>query len=227
MKKQARTMLALLLIVVMVCAPAKQSHAIGIYEIIKAAVTKVIKAVDLKIQRMQNKTIWLQNAQKELENKMSKLKLGEISQWTEKQRQQYDAYFKELWRVKNALATYKKVKTVTQRQLQIIEEYRRAWSLLQKDKHFEPKELEYMYKVYSGVLEESMRNLDQLMLVINSFRTQMSDGKRMELIAQVDKDMETTLIDLRKFSDRNFRLSISRSADQKEADYLKKIYGLK
>ena len=34
--------------------------------IIKEGITKVIVAVDLKIQRLQNETIWLQNAQKTL-----------------------------------------------------------------------------------------------------------------------------------------------------------------
>jgi hypothetical protein len=43
--------------------------AIAIAKIIKEAVKKVIKAVDLMIQRLQNKTIWLQNAQKVLELK--------------------------------------------------------------------------------------------------------------------------------------------------------------
>ncbi len=57
--------------------------------IIKEGIVKVIKAVDLKIQRLQNKTIWLQNAQKTLENSMSKLKLDEISGWVEKQRTLY------------------------------------------------------------------------------------------------------------------------------------------
>ena len=70
------------------------------------AIKKVIKAVDLQIQRLQNKTIWLQNAQKTLENKMAKLKLEEISDWVEKQRKLYDDYFQELWKVKSALTYY-------------------------------------------------------------------------------------------------------------------------
>jgi hypothetical protein len=71
--------------------PIQKTRAqIPIAEIIKAAVTKVIKAVDLKVQRLQNKTIWLQNAQKTLENKMSQLKLTEIKDWVEKQRKLYD-----------------------------------------------------------------------------------------------------------------------------------------
>lgn len=71
--------------------PVQQANAqIPIAEIIKQAITKVIKAVDLKIQRLQNKTIWLQNAQKTLENKMSELKLTEIKDWVEKLRKLYD-----------------------------------------------------------------------------------------------------------------------------------------
>ena len=58
-----------------VCFPTANMQAqTGILEVIQAGIKKAIKAVDLKIQRLQNKTIWLQNAQKVLENKMSKLK---------------------------------------------------------------------------------------------------------------------------------------------------------
>lgn len=226
MKTYAKAIFTTALISIMVLISPPRANA-GIYEIIKAAAVKVIKAIDLRIQRLQNKTIWLQNAQKELENKMSKLKLGEISEWSEKQRKQYDEYFKELWRVKNALATYNKVKNITSRQLQLLAEYKRAWGLLQQDKNFTRQELAYMYRVYSGILEESMKHLEELMLVANSLRTQMSDGERMELISKVDSDMETTLTELRGFSNRNFRLSVSRTADRTEAERLKAVYGLK
>ena len=81
----------LLAIVGLMCCcmfmPIQETKAqIPILDIIKAAVKKVIKAADLQIQRLQNKTIWLQNAQKTLENKMSQLKLDEIKNWAEKQR---------------------------------------------------------------------------------------------------------------------------------------------
>ena len=94
-------------------APVQQTQAqIPILDIIKAAVKKVIKAVDLKIQRLQNKTIWLQNAQKTLENQMSKLKLKEIGDWANKQKELYAKYFDELSKVKNAISTYQAVKHI-------------------------------------------------------------------------------------------------------------------
>jgi transcriptional regulator len=59
--------------------PIQETEAqIPVLEIIRQGIKKVIIAVDLKIQRLQNKTIWLQNAQKTIENAMSKLRLDEI-----------------------------------------------------------------------------------------------------------------------------------------------------
>ena len=82
--------------IALVATPVREAKAIAILEIIRQAVIKVIKAVDLMIQRIQTKTIWLQNAQKVLENKLSQFKLTEIAQWTDKQRQLYKKYYDEL-----------------------------------------------------------------------------------------------------------------------------------
>lgn len=199
----------------------------GIAGVIAAAVKKVVKAVDLQIQRQQNKMIWLQNAQKTLENAMSKLKLKEISEWSEKHRKLYDNYFEELKKVKNIISTYQKVKSIIQMQLLLVDEYKDAWALLKQDKHFSSNELEEMYRIYTGIFEESLKNLDQLFLVTNSFLTQMSDGKRMELIAMAEVSLEVNLTDMRKFNNSNFRLSFSRAKDLKEANSIKQMYGLK
>lgn len=221
-----RKIIAVLLIIVTMLPTTHVSAQIPILDIIKGAVKKVVKAMDLQIQRQQNKVIWLQNAQKTLENAMSKMKLKEISDWSEKSRQLYDDYFKELWRVKNAISTYKKVRDIVARQLQLVEEYKRAWGLLKQYGNFTPLELDEMFRVYSGILDESLKNIDQLFLVTNSFATQMTDGKRLELIQTTSEHLEENLTDMRSFNNRNFRLSLSRAKDLKEAQQLKQIYGL-
>jgi len=211
----------------LLAAPMQQATAqIPIIDVIKGAVKKVIKAIDLQIQRKQNKVIWLQNAQKTMENTMSKLKLRDISEWTEKQRKLYDDYFQELRQVKNAISTYQKVKAIIKRQIALVEEYKRAWQLLRQDKHFSAPELQEMLRVYTGIIDESLRSIDQLMLVTNSFATQMSDGKRLELIEQTGRDLEQNLQDMRSYNNRNFRISLSRSEDVRQAEILKKLYGL-
>lgn len=195
-------------------------------EAIKEGVKKVIKAIDLEIQRMQTKTIGLQNAQKVLENAMSKLKLQQIAAWTEKQRNLYSAYYQDLWQVKSIIATYRQVTDVIRRQKQLVQEYQNAWGLLKKDSHFTPQELDEMYRVYSGILAESLKNLDQLTLVVNSFATQMSDAGRLKLIRSAADGIEENLSDLRAYNNRNFRVSLSRVRAMQDATITKKLYGL-
>lgn len=209
-----------------VALPQGASAQIAIVEVIKAGVKKVIKAVDLKIQRLQNETIWLQNAQKVLENQLSKLKLQEISVWTGKQKELFADYYNELWEIKTAIVYYKRFKELTVKQVALVDEYKWAWNLLKQDKHFTPDELEEMEKVYSGILEASVNNLDQLLMIVNSFKTQMTDAKRLELINSAAAKMDELYSDLKQFNTQNSKLSIQRSKSLEEAVKLKDIYGI-
>ncbi len=194
--------------------------------IIKEGITKVIKAVDLKIQRLQNKTVWLQNAQKTLENKMSQLKLDEIKGWVEKQRKLYDDYFQELWKVKAALAYYQRVKDIIERQVKMVNEYKSAWALLRQDKNFTKEELDYMSSTYTGLMDESIKNVDQLFLVINAFATQMTDGKRLEIISAVSDNLEQQFVDLKDFNNQNKMIALQRASERGEIEYVKRLYGI-
>jgi 3D (Asp-Asp-Asp) domain-containing protein len=194
--------------------------------VIQQAIKKVIVAVDLKIQRLQTKIIWLQNAQKVVENTMSKIKLDEITDWVQKQKDLYAAYFDELWKVKDVLVYYHKVKEITQRQILLIKEYHRAWNGVQKDGHFTADELVYIGSVYTGIIEESLKNLDQIVLVINSFTTQMSDAKRMEIINTAAEALQENYTDLKQFNAQNIRLSLQRSKDEGEIKVIKALYGI-
>lgn len=194
--------------------------------VIKEGIAKVIRAIDLKIQRLQTKTIWLQNAQKEIENTMSKLKLDEITGWVEKQRELYKDYFEELQKVKSVLTYYHQVKDITALQLAILKEYKRSIEGIRSDAHFSPEETASMLRVYSGIIDESIQHLDALSLVINAFTTRMSDEKRMEIIEGVRTALQKNYDDLRTFSGGNIRLSLARAKDQKEISVIKSLYGL-
>lgn len=208
--------------------PVQQANAtpIAILEVIKAAVKKVIKAVDLKIQRLQNKTIWLQNAQKTLENTLSKLKLDEISDWTQKQKEQYRKYYEELAQVKAIISYYQRIRDITRKQLRLIDEYNRSWTLIRQDRHFTAKEILYMEKVYSGILDESLKNIDQINLIIKSFTTKMSDAKRLELINNAADQVDANYSDLAQFNRQNTLLSLQRAKTKTEVETVKKLYGL-
>lgn len=216
------TLLATTLLVV---APTQQSHAV-VWVVVKAAIKKVIKAIDLQIQRLQNKTIWLQNAQKTLENTLSKLKLDEISDWTKKQKEQYQKYYEELAKVKSIISYYQRIRDITKKQVRLVDEYKRSWSLIKQDKNFTADEIAYMEKVYSGILDESLKNIDQIGIVLKSFTTTMTDAKRLELINNAADQVDTNYSDLVQFNRQNTLLSLQRAKTATEVEVVKKLYGL-
>ncbi|OKS85688.1 conjugal transfer protein TraI [Mucilaginibacter polytrichastri] len=223
MKKYIRILLLALL--VWLAAPAPQANA-QVIEIVTGAIKKVIKAMDLQVQRLQNKTIWLQNAQKTLENALSKLKLDEIADWSEKQKEQYRKYYEELAKVKAIISYYQRIRDITQKQVRLVREYQQAWNLLRQDGHFTADEIDYMSKVYSGILEESLKNIDQITLVVQSFTTTMSDAKRLEIINEAADRVDENYSDLTRFNRQNAVLSLQRAKDLNEAQTVKKLYGL-
>jgi hypothetical protein len=197
----------------------------AILDIIKEGITKVIVAVDLKIQRLQNKTIWLQNAQKSLENTLSKIHLDDISEWAAKQKELYADYFDELRKVKMALLYYQRTKDIVVQQIQIVKEYKSAWRLFKRDKNFTVQELKYMLDVFTGMMDEGAKSIDKLLLVINSFVMQMSDANRLEIINEVATDIEQILMDLRQFNENNKMISLQRATERNEIEYVRRLYG--
>lgn len=194
--------------------------------IIKAAIKKVVQAVDLIIQRRQNAVIKLQNAQKALENTMSKLQLDEIADWVKKQRDLYKEYYDELRKVKGVIAYYFRVKQIAEKNSRLVDEYQRAWHLFRLDSRFSQGELTHMEHVYSAILEESAANVDLLLLVVKSFTTQMTDAKRLELIDRAAIQADAVYDDLVAFNRENSLLSLGRARTLKEAETVRQLYGL-
>lgn len=227
--KAKKKMMVCLLCLLLLSTPARPAATVAAFPIIgliKEAVKKVILAIDLRIQRLQNKTIWLQNAQKKLENTLSKLKLDEISNWTQKQKDLYKNYYDELMKVKSIITYYQRIRDITQKQVRLVHEYERTWSLFQQDNHFNVDELVYMQKVYSGILNESMKNIDQIFLILDSFSTQMSDAKRLEIINAAADHIDANFDDLMLFNRQNVLLSLQRAKTKNDVDAIKKFYGI-
>jgi hypothetical protein len=194
--------------------------------IITGVIKKVIVAIDLKVQQLQNQTIALQNAEQKLENSLHLSSLNNISGWLGKEKELYANYYKELNTVRGLIADYDEVKAVISKQRQLVAEYRQASSLFNRDAHFSPEELRYMGNIYNGILQESLQNLDQLLLAVSSLNTQMDDAERLSRIAEAAKAMQTNLDHLRQFNRQNAGLSLMRAKDAQDRQHMKQIYGI-
>lgn len=209
----------------MVCAQPKPVEAapIAVAEIIRQGVKRVIIAVDLQIQRLQNESIWLQNAQKTIENALSKLRLEEIADWTGRQKTLYEDYYQGLWRVKNLISQYQRVKDIAKIQAALLNEYQQTWRLLTQSGDFTFEELQKKQAIYSGILQESLLHLDQLAFLMKNQLTNIGDAGRLDGIHELEMKIQVNYDALRRYNTHNLLISQYRRQSKKELNTLKSI----
>ena len=81
-----------------------------------------------------------------------------------------------MWKVKNAISSYHAVRDIIKKQVQSVKENSKAFNFSKQGKNFTADELNYMQKVYTGIVHESIKNIDKIQLVINAFATQITVG---------------------------------------------------
>lgn len=203
-----------------------KTHAQDIISIITGVTDKVIRAVDLQVQRIQTRTILLQEAQKELENTMSALRLGQIQDWTEQLKDLYANYFQELWQVKDVLSTYHKVAEAVSREELILAGCRNATQLFTAQTHFSTAELQHIVSVYTGILTQSSQNLDGLTTAIQAYALQMTDQQRLADIDAAAAGIDRNYADMQRYTNENELIALQRASDENDYLTLKKMYGL-
>ncbi|MFI5162371.1 MAG: conjugal transfer protein TraI [Sphingobacteriales bacterium] len=202
------------------------SAQVPVVTLISGVIKKVIIALDLKVQQLQNQTILLQNTETGLENNLHLNSLTDIGQWLGKERKLYEDYYHELAMVKVAISGYDEVRRVIAQQVQLVNEYKSARQLFQQDKHFSANEIKNMLGIYDGILQASIRNLDEVLLAVKSAGTQMTDFERLRMIHRASTDMQKNLNDLREFNNSNVRLSMERAQDEQDRRAVRQLYGI-
>lgn len=206
-------------------APQGRASA-QILDIIDEAIKKALETADLQIQRLQTRTLWLQNTQKGLENSMAGGLLDDITGWVQQQDDLYSEYYNELWLVKDAFSSYSKVAALIEKQAQLLKDYQQATAAVKRDPHFSPGELTHILSVYSGILDAGIRNTARLGSVIQAFVTQMDDDGRLRIIDQTAADIDSNYSALRAYTQENSLLSMQRGRDEADIRTIKSLYGL-
>ena len=207
---------------------ALHTHAAAqdIIGIITEGITKVIRAIDLEVQRVQTQTIVLQDAQKEAENALSQLRLGQIADWVQQQKDLYAEYFQELAQVKNVITDYHQVSEMITRQEQILSAYQQGMANFRKDPHFTAAELSQIQTLFTAILKESEQNLSRLTALIQPFTFQMTDQERLSLLSTTAANMDRNYRDIMTYTNQNELISLQRASDENDYLTIKNLYGL-
>jgi hypothetical protein len=213
------------IIILTLCTSTMLQAQDPITEIIKAGIKKIIVAVDLKVQRLQNETIRLQNAQKLVENLMSKSGLENIAGWMEKQKQLYQEYYDDLRKIKNTVAAYHKIKDILAKQVSIVNTYKYALANARKDTQLTFAEISQVTNMYSAILSESLANVEQLVLVLSKTLT-MEDAARMKIIDGIADKVDDNHRDLQLYARQNSWLTDQRKNYEAQIRYMQNLHGI-
>jgi len=218
--KRIRVILVVSMLVILSFIPSTSNAQFG--DILAAT----IEAIDVGVQKAQNAVIDLQNAEKQIENELSQTQLAQIADWTQQQKDLYSNYFTELWKVKSVITNFRKITSIIANQAQLVSEYKTAYAQVRRDPHFTPNEVNYIYSVLTGIVNESIQNIDQITKLLESFTVQMSDADRMRLIQHASDNIQREIGNLRAFNNQNAALSLQRATDQNDLNAIKHLYGL-
>jgi len=127
--------------------------------------------------------------------------------------------------VSPAVRNYKRVPDIINYQLQIVRIYRAAFSRFKEDRNFTPKEIQYMGKVYNNLFSETLKNLDELVMIIEAGKLRMSDDERLKAIDRIYASMEDQFFFLQSFNTSTSYLSLQRQNEKTNIEMSKRIYG--
>lgn len=138
----------------------------------------------------------------------------------------HKAFLDGLMEVSPAVRNYRRVADITNYQIILVKEYRKAYERFRQDNNFNADDLAYLGRVYDNLFKESLRNLDELLTVITAGKARMSDDERLQAIDRIYADMQDKLTFLRHFNNNTTILAVQRAKERNDAQAIRKIYGL-
>lgn len=135
-------------------------------------------------------------------------------------------FLDDLLKASPAVQQYQKVGDIINCELQVISEYGKAYKRFKQDDNFSPDEIIYIGKVYSKLINESVKGLSDLATVITDGVLRASDDERFTQIDKLDAAMKDRLQFLRYFNNNTTLLALQRAREKNDVDTIKDIYGI-
>nr|WP_121269887.1 TerB family tellurite resistance protein [Pedobacter schmidteae] len=128
----------------------------------------------------------------------------------------HKTFLDALMEVSPVVKKYRKVAMIADYQVKLINEQKAALKRFRGSKFLNPEEITYIAGVFDNVTKSSIKNLDELILVITAGKLRMSDDERLAAIDRIFKDVEDKLIFTRDFNVSASMLSLTREREMKD-----------
>jgi len=138
----------------------------------------------------------------------------------------HKTFLDALMQVSPEVKKYKKVGDIINYQILLVKESKKGFNRFSKSEHFTVEELNYFEHVYGNLLNQSLRNLDELAMVMTDGKLRMSDDERLQAIDQIYLAMQDKLHFLRDFNSSSNILVLQRAKEISDTKVSKSLYKL-
>ena len=129
--------------------------------------------------------------------------------------------------VSPAVQNYKRVADIINNQVMILHEYKNAFNRFKQYGYFNVQEIDYIGKVYGNLFNASLKNLDELAIILTASKLRMSDEERLKSIDRINTDMLDKLTFLRHFNNNTSLLVVQRAKEHNDVTTIQSLYGIK
>jgi len=137
----------------------------------------------------------------------------------------HQVFLDGLLAVSPAVQNYERIADIINDQILIVKEYKNAFNQFKMDANFTIEEITYLGKVYSNLFNASLKDIDELIMVITASTLRMSDDERLSSIDKIFAGMQDKLTFLRYFNNNTTLLAVQRAKERNDVSTMQNIYG--
>ncbi|MBT1706340.1 TerB family tellurite resistance protein [Chryseosolibacter indicus] len=135
----------------------------------------------------------------------------------------HQVFLDGLLSVSPTVRKYKRIPQIISYQQLLMKEYRRAFNRFKDDDNLTPQEIRYITNVYEHLVKRSLKNLEELTLIITASQLRMSDDERLMAIDRIYFDIVDKASFLRHFNNSTQMLIIQRAKEKSDVDAVRKL----
>lgn len=139
----------------------------------------------------------------------------------------HKTFLDALMQVSPTVKHYKRVGEIVEFQILLVRESKKGLNQFIESESFSPREILYFEKVYSNLLNQSLRNLDELTMVITADKLRMSDDERLQAVDMIFEQMQDKVLFLRNFNASSGLLALQRARESKDVYASKELQDIK
>lgn len=125
------------------------------------------------------------------------------------------------------IRNYSKVPEIIAFQVKIIQSYKSTYKYVQSISLYSPAEIDFIYRVFTNLINNSSDDLDELITVVTANELEMKDDERLKRIDAIYASIQDKYAFAKNFGDEAKVLAVQKAKDKNNLETSRKLYGIK